>query len=149
MKKVLVRKNMYIDIGATSEKDVEEAGVRVGDPIVPVSEFSILANPKTYMSKAFDDRVGCGVLITTLNGFVKKGHPNTIYGVTTVQEEVGVRGANTSVEMVNPDVAIIRFRICEYGEFTNGHYRITDAYPGLFNILLRCCADIYIHIFSI
>lgn len=105
--KVLVRKNMYIDIGATSEKDVEEAGVRVGDPIVPVSEFSILANPKTYMSKAFDDRVGCGVLITTLNGFVKKGHPNTIYGVTTVQEEVGVRGANTSVEMVNPDVAII------------------------------------------
>ena len=56
--KVVVRKNMYIDIGATSEKDVEKAGVRIGDPIVPVSEFTVLANPKTYMSKAFDDRVG-------------------------------------------------------------------------------------------
>lgn len=104
--KVVVRKNMYIDIGATSEKDVEKAGVRIGDPIVPVSEFTILANPKTYMSKAFDDRVGCGIVISALNS-IKKSHPNTLYGVATVQEEVGVRGATTSVEMVDPDIAII------------------------------------------
>ncbi len=104
--KVVVRKNMYIDIGATSEKDVEKAGVRIGDPIVPVSEFTILANPKTYMSKAFDDRVGCGVVISALSS-LKKSHPNTLYGVATVQEEVGVRGATTSVEMVDPDIAII------------------------------------------
>lgn len=104
--KVVVRKNMYIDIGATSEKDVEKAGVRIGDPIVPVSEFTILANPKTYMSKAFDDRVGCGIVISALSS-LKKSHPNTLYGVATVQEEVGVRGATTSVEMVDPDIAII------------------------------------------
>lgn len=104
--KVVVRKSMYIDIGATSEKDVEKAGVRIGDPIVPVSEFTILANPKTYMSKAFDDRVGCGVVISALSS-LKKSHPNTLYGVATVQEEVGVRGATTSVEMVDPDIAII------------------------------------------
>ncbi|MEX1000395.1 MAG: M42 family metallopeptidase [Thermodesulfobacteriota bacterium] len=104
--KVVVRKNMYIDIGATSEKDVEKAGVRIGDPIVPVSEFTILANPKTYMSKAFDNRVGCGVVISALSS-LKKSHPNTLYGVATVQEEVGVRGATTSVEMVDPDIAII------------------------------------------
>jgi len=105
--KVVLRKNMYIDIGAVSEKDVDKAGVRAGDPIVPVSEFSILANPKTYMSKAFDDRVGCALVISALRAFPKKSHPNTLYGVATVQEEVGVRGANTSVEMVNPDIAII------------------------------------------
>ncbi|MGB2692095.1 MAG: M42 family metallopeptidase [Thermodesulfobacteriota bacterium] len=104
--KVVVRKNMYIDIGATSEKDIEKAGVRIGDPIVPVSEFTVLANPKTYMSKAFDDRVGCGVVISALSS-LKKSHPNTLYGVATVQEEVGVRGATTSVEMVEPDIAII------------------------------------------
>ncbi|GJM16645.1 MAG: peptidase M28 [Thermodesulfobacteriota bacterium] len=104
--KVVVRKNMYIDIGATSEKDVEKAGVRVGDPIVPVSEFTVLANPKTYMCKAFDDRVGCGVVISALSS-LKKSHPNTLYGVATVQEEVGVRGATTSVDMVDPDIAII------------------------------------------
>ena len=104
--KVVARKQMYIDIGATSEKDVEKAGVRVGDPAVPVSEFTILANPKTYMSKAFDDRVGCAVVISALNS-IKKAHPNTLYGVATVQEEVGVRGATTSVDLVNPDIAII------------------------------------------
>ncbi len=104
--KVVARKQMYIDIGATSEKDVDKAGVRVGDPIVPVSEFTVLANPKTYMSKAFDDRVGCAVVISAL-GSLKKTHPNALYGVATVQEEVGVRGATTSVDMVNPDIAII------------------------------------------
>jgi endoglucanase len=59
------------------------------------------------MSKAFDDRVGCALTISALRAFPKKSHPNTLYGVATVQEEVGVRGANTSVEMVNPDIAII------------------------------------------
>lgn len=105
--KVVVRKNMYIDIGATSEKDVDKAGIRVGDPIVPVSEFTVLANPKTYMSKAFDDRVGCAVVISALSSLGKKGHPNTLLGVATVQEEVGVRGATTSVDMADPDIAII------------------------------------------
>lgn len=105
--KVVARKNMYIDIGAVSEKEADKAGVRAGDPIVPVSEFSILANPKTYMSKAFDDRVGCALVISALRSFPKKSHPNTLYGVATVQEEVGVRGAITSVEIANPDIAII------------------------------------------
>lgn len=105
--KLVQKKNMYIDIGSTSEKEVEKAGVRVGDPIVPVSEFTILSNPKTYMSKAFDDRVGCGVVISALQSITKSRQPNTLYGVATVQEEVGVRGASTSVEIVGPDIAII------------------------------------------
>jgi putative aminopeptidase FrvX len=94
-KKLVDKKDMFIDIGATSEKEVTEAGVRVGDPVVPLSQFNILSVPaKTYMSKAFDDRVG-------------KNHPNTVFGAATVQEEVGVRGATTSVELVHPDVAIV------------------------------------------
>jgi len=104
--KVVARKQMYIDIGAISEKEVEKAGVRVGDPIVPVSEFTILASGRSYMCKAFDDRVGCATVISALSS-LKKDHPNTLYGVATVQEEVGVRGATTSVEMVHPDIAII------------------------------------------
>lgn len=106
-KKLVERKDMYIDIGATSQEEVEEAGVRVGDPVVPVSEFTVLANPRTYLSKAFDNRVGCALVIAVMQGLVKKGHPNTLFGVATVQEEVGVRGATTSVEVVNPDVAIV------------------------------------------
>ena len=54
---------MYIDIGATSRADVQAAGVRPGDPIVPDSRFTVLANPKTYMAKAFDNRVGCALVV--------------------------------------------------------------------------------------
>ncbi len=104
-RKMVERKDMYIDIGATSQKDVEDAGVRIGDPIVPVSDFAIL-NPKTYLSKAFDDRVGCALAIRALKQ-LGSDHPNTVYAAATVQEEVGTRGATTSVELVNPDVAII------------------------------------------
>jgi len=106
-KKVVEKKDMYVDIGATSQQEVEDAGVRVGDPIMPVSEFAVLSDTKTYMAKAFDDRVGCALVITVLQKLMKKEHPNAVYGVATVQEEVGLRGATTSVEVINPDVAII------------------------------------------
>jgi len=105
--KVLEKKDMYIDIGATSRDEVVEAGVRVGDPVVPQSEFVVLANGKTYLSKAFDNRIGCAAVIDTLRHYQDADHPNQIFGVQTVMEEVGVRGATTSVRMVNPDVAIV------------------------------------------
>lgn len=106
-KKVLEKKDMYIDVGASSEDEVKELGVRVGDPVVPASDFQVLANPKWYLSKAFDDRVGCALAIDALRQVVDKGHPNTLYVVGTVQEEVGLRGAKTSAHLVSPDVAII------------------------------------------
>jgi len=106
-KKVAEKKDMYIDIGATSQQEVEDAGVRVGDPIVPVSEFVVSSDTKAYMAKAFDDRVGCALVITVLERLMEKEHPNAVFGVATVQEEVGLRGATTSAEVINPDVAII------------------------------------------
>jgi putative aminopeptidase FrvX len=106
-KKVCEKKDMYIDIGATSQQEVEDAGVRVGDPIIPVSEFAVLPDVKAYMAKAFDDRVGCALVITVLQRLMETEHHNAVFGVATVQEEVGARGATTSVEVINPDVAII------------------------------------------
>jgi endoglucanase len=105
--KVVKRKDMYIDIGATSKEEVEEAGVRAGDPVIPRADFVSLANGKTYLSKAFDDRVGVALMISSLEQLKSTEHPNTVYGVATVQEEVGVRGATTSVRAVDPDVAIV------------------------------------------
>ncbi len=104
--KMVLKKNMYMDIGASSEKEVEKAGVRAGDPAVPVSKFTKLSTNGAYMAKAFDDRIGCAVVISALSA-LKNSHPNTVYGVATVQEEVGIRGATTSVEAVDPDAAII------------------------------------------
>ncbi len=106
-KKMVPKKDMYIDIGAASQEEVKERGVRPGDPIIPVSDFAILANPRTYMAKAWDDRVGCALFIQAIQRLADEPHPNTVYGVGTVQEEVGLRGAKTSAHVVSPDVAII------------------------------------------
>jgi endoglucanase len=105
--KVVQRKDMYIDIGATSLEEVETAGVRPGDPVVPRADFVELANGKSYLSKAFDDRVSVALMVSTLRELQGQSHPNEIFAAATVMEEVGLRGATTSVEAVNPDVAII------------------------------------------
>lgn len=105
--KVVAKKDMYIDIGATSMEEVEAAGIRPGDPVAPRADFVQLSNGRSYLSKAFDDRVGTAVVISTMQSLQDSEHPNTVYGVATVMEEVGVRGATTSVRAVDPDVAII------------------------------------------
>jgi putative aminopeptidase FrvX len=105
--KMVHKKDMYIDIGASSKEEVEQAGVRPGDPVVPQAGFSVLAGGKTYLAKAFDDRVGVALMIQILEQLKTESHPNTVCAVATVMEEVGLRGATTSVEAVNPDAAIV------------------------------------------
>ena len=105
-KKLLEPKDMYIDVGAISSDEVKELSVRPGDPIIPVFPFTISGTGKTYIAKAFDDRVGCALLIDVINKLVREKHPNTVYGVGTVQEEVGLRGARTSAWVVEPDVGL-------------------------------------------
>ena len=90
--KVVARKDMYIDIGATSEAEVQEASVQLGDPIVPRADFQILANGKTYLSKAFDDRVGVALMVSALQALKARPHPNTVFATATVMEEVGYAG---------------------------------------------------------
>lgn len=105
--KVVLRKDMYIDIGVSSEDELKEAGIRIGDPIVPDSNFQIMSNGKNYLSKAFDDRVGVAMIVSVLEKIKGNSHPNTVFGTATVMEEVGIRGATTSVDAVKPDVALI------------------------------------------
>jgi putative aminopeptidase FrvX len=106
-KKVVAKKDMYVDVGARSKEEAQEMGVRPGDPIVPVSEFAIMANPRFYLSKAFDNRAGCALALDAIRQLAVDGHPNAVYAVGTVQEEVGLRGAKTSAFSVNPDVGIV------------------------------------------
>ncbi|PMQ01567.1 MAG: peptidase M28 [Dictyoglomus sp. NZ13-RE01] len=106
-KKVVEKKDMYIDIGAKSDEEVYELGIRPGDPIVPYSEFTPMANPKFLLGKAWDDRVGCALAIEILKDLTSISHPNTVFASFTVQEEVGLRGATTSSYIVNPDVGIV------------------------------------------
>jgi len=108
-KKVLERKNMYIDIGVTSKDEALEAGVKIGDPVVPFSPFSVIRDGKVAMGKAFDDRIGTFVMMEVIRRLKEDGikHPNTVYGAATVQEEVGLRGAQTVAHLVDPDVGIV------------------------------------------
>lgn len=105
-KKLQEPKDMYVDIGAVSAEEVKGLGIRPGDPIIPVCPFTVLNTGKTYMGKAFDDRVGCALFIDVIKDLTKDKHPNTVYGVGTVQEEVGLRGARTSSWVVEPDVGL-------------------------------------------
>lgn len=106
LKKLPEIKDMYIDVGTTDKFDIKEKlGIRPGDPVIPDTPFQQLANSDLYMAKAWDNRVGCALLVDLLNNIVEIDHPNTVYLVGTVQEEVGLRGAKTSASAIAPDVA--------------------------------------------
>jgi len=97
--------DMILDVGAQDGFNVrKKLGVKEGDPIVPDSEFTILGNPKLYLSKAFDNRMGCAAALDVVRKFARVKHPNTIYAGGTAQEEVGLRGAQTLTYLVDPDV---------------------------------------------
>lgn len=106
-KQVMSLDNMYLDLGATSAGEVVEWGVRVGDPVAPVAEFTELARKGRFLAKAFDNRVGMAGTIEA-GGILAGGkRSNQILLAGTVQEEVGLRGAQTLAAMAKPDVAVI------------------------------------------
>ena len=106
-KKIVEKKDMYIDIGVPSAKQVEALGIRPGTFVTPAVGFEVMADENYLLGKAWDDRIGCAILADVLEALATNKHPNTVYAAATVQEEVGLRGAVTSANKVNPDIAII------------------------------------------
>lgn len=104
--KVVKLEDMFIDVGAMEGFDIQkELGIRIGDPVCPKATFEIMGNPKMYLSKAWDNRLGIALAIKAVEELKNQKHPNVVYAVGTVQEEVGLRGARTAAEVVQPDVA--------------------------------------------
>nr|WP_041544224.1 M42 family metallopeptidase [Oceanobacillus iheyensis] len=97
-------KNMLIDIGADDKEDVKKIGVKPGDSIVPITPFEPMANEKKILAKAWDNRYGCGLAIELLKELQNEQLPNQLYSGATVQEEVGLRGAQVAANMIQPDV---------------------------------------------
>ncbi|MGN7939600.1 M42 family metallopeptidase [Metabacillus sp. 22489] len=104
-KKPVDIKDMFIDIGASSREEAKEFGVMPGDQVVPYFEFTVMKNEKMLLAKAWDNRIGCAIAIDVLKNLKNENHPNIVYGVGTVQEEVGLRGAKTSANLIQPDIA--------------------------------------------
>lgn len=105
--KVAQKKDMYIDIGANSAEEAREMGVMEGCPVTPDVKMAIMGDGKVLVGKAWDNRIGCAVMADVMDNAKALNTPNTVYGVGTVQEEVGLRGAQTSATMLNPDIAFV------------------------------------------
>jgi len=100
--------DMFIDIGAESEEDViNKFGINPGAPVVPTPHFVHEERNNLIFSKAFDDRVGIAIAIETGRYLADNEHPNTVFCCGSVQEEVGIRGAQTLSRLLEPDLAIV------------------------------------------
>ncbi|MFT4414951.1 M42 family metallopeptidase [Fredinandcohnia humi] len=97
-------KNMMIDIGADDREDAIRVGIKPGQQIVPICPFTPMANEKKILAKSWDNRYGCGLSVELLKELQGVQLPNTLYSGATVQEEVGLRGAQTAANMIKPDI---------------------------------------------
>lgn len=95
-------KDMWIDIGAESRKDAEKL-VSVGDPVVMRENFRML-NKHRFISKGTDDKIGAFIVAETMRALAKRKLNVAVYGLGTVQEEVGLRGATAGAYAVNPHI---------------------------------------------
>jgi len=101
-KKVVEAKEMFIDVGCSSDKEALDLGIVPGTPITLDRTFSSLHGDRAT-GKAFDNRAGLVVMLEALRRTKAK---STIYAVATVQEEVGLKGARVTAFDLNPDIAL-------------------------------------------
>jgi putative aminopeptidase FrvX len=104
--RVFPRDSLFLDVGAQSEKEVRDMGIEPGSPVVPDAPFTIMNGTGNYLGKGWDDRVGCGVIIEAMRRMATLPHRSQIIWAITTQEEVGLRGAHTAVEVAKPDIGI-------------------------------------------
>ncbi len=99
-------KDLKLDIGANSKEHAIELGVKIGQQIVAHNNYTVTKDGTKIISKAWDDRFGCGMSLEIARDIDKKQLDCELYVGATVQEEVGLRGAQTAAGLVNPDVFI-------------------------------------------
>ena len=100
--------NIFIDVGATDKKGVEELGVHVGCVITYPDQFHVL-NENKFVCRAIDNRAG-GFMIAEVARLLKENKkelPFGLYITNSVQEEVGLRGAEMITQTLQPDLAIV------------------------------------------
>ncbi len=145
-------KNIFLDCGATSKKEVEEMGVHVGCVITYEDEFMEL-NDRFFVGRALDNRMG-GFMIAEVARLLKEKKtklPFGLYVVNSVQEEVGLHGAEMITQTIKPDVAIIT-DVChdthapmmnkiQSGDTTCGKGPVVTYGPAVQNNLLKVIID--------
>lgn len=113
--------DLYADIGAYTDEDVYKLGIQVGDMVTYATEFEKFTLDNRYVGKAFDDRLGCFVMGEVLKNLDGKELNSNVYFAATSSEEVGIRGAKTSAQLINPDVVFVIDVGCHKNEFERNH----------------------------
>jgi putative aminopeptidase FrvX len=100
--------NIFIDIGAKNKKEVESMGVHVGCVITYPDEFETI-NKNKFVCRAIDNRMG-GFMIAQVARLISENKidlPFGLYITNSVQEEVGLRGAEMIAKNIKPNIAIV------------------------------------------
>jgi putative aminopeptidase FrvX len=100
--------NITIDVGASKKEEVEKMGIHVGCVITYPDTFQVL-NKNKFVCRALDNRIG-GFMIAEVARLLKENKvklPFGLYITNSVQEEIGLRGAEMITQTIKPDVAIV------------------------------------------
>lgn len=141
-------KNIFLDVGCVSKEEVEKLGIHVGCVCTFEDEFMVLNN-RYYLGRALDNRMG-GFMIAEVARMLKENKdklPFGVYFTNSVQEEIGLRGAEMIAHRIKPDVAIVT-DVChdtqtpmmnkiKDGDFASGKGPVLSYGPAVQNNLLQ------------
>jgi len=139
-------KNIFLDVGANTKEEVLKMGIHVGCVVTYPDEL-ILLNDRYYAGRALDNKMG-GFCIAETARLLKKNKiklPYSLYIVNSVQEEVGLRGAQMIAHRIKPNVAIVTdvthdthtpmLSPKEFGDIKSGEGPTITYAPAVHNIL--------------
>lgn len=146
-------KNIFLDLGCDTKEEVEKLGVTVGCVVTYEDEFIILNNNR-FVGRALDNRIG-GFMIAEVARMLKENKkklPFGLYITNSVQEEVGLRGAQMVAESIQPNIAIVT-DVCHdtstpminkivQGDLKNGKGPVLTYGPAVQNNLLKLVMDV-------
>lgn len=144
--------SIFIDVGASSKAEVEEMGIKVGTVVTFKDDFMYLGK-NFYTGRALDNRIG-GFMIAEVARKLKVNNinlPYKLYVVNSVQEEIGLRGAEMIAETIKPNVAIITdvchetsapcYTASKEGEKIAGKGGVVGRGPAIHNKLRQLIID--------
>ncbi len=99
-------KDILVDVGAASRQEVLDLGIKLGTPMVPDTVFEHQLENDVIIGKAFDNRLGCSLVVDTMNSCLAENYHH-VSGAISTQEEVGLRGAKVVGNTTKADLAIV------------------------------------------
>ncbi len=105
-KQIVEKKDLFIDVGAKDEKQVEEMGINIGDLVTFDRKLVHLGNDRIVSSSATDNRAGLVMMVRVMEMLSEEDISAEVYAVGTIQEEVGLRGAGLAAYKIYPEYAL-------------------------------------------